>query len=362
MHYPSRRALFALIGLSLLGTGRPAVADDSADLLAIVKERHRAAREAIRTFSADVAITITAPKKEPWVSGKYWRSGNTVRVQEFSPTNDSIQDSLLKDGEIRGFGRHRIGEDRFDRHGVARDFPTRRLGLCDVWAEMLIDLFDTSARRFDYDHFLLLAARPPGAVREKRNGVDCIRVSLTVASGGSEFLYTFWHDVARNCLIRGMTLGRAKEDWLSEWEIQEFREFAPGAFVPVSCRFRSFEGGQLKQEMVATLANVKVNEPIAEEVFTLPPVPYGIVLNDGIDGTHYPIDDKWRRIGPKVSGSPVDPRTRRDDPETEESDDTAEKPNPPLRWLPLGVAAVIIVTALWCYHRRQAGQKAPAGP
>src|SRR5260370_20246510 len=90
--------------LLLVREGRGA--DDQGDLLAMVRAGHRAARESIRSISATVSLEETFPQKEFIRSGKYWRSLDTVRVQEGHGGRTS-DEYLMKDSKIRhvGLGR-----------------------------------------------------------------------------------------------------------------------------------------------------------------------------------------------------------------------------------------------------------------
>src|SRR5262249_19768017 len=93
-HPISHRVASACLLVVVLG--QPARGEDPADLLSLVRARHRAARESIRTFSADVIKRLTVPEERFITGGTYWRSFNTVRVQEYPPGTGNIEDHLLK--------------------------------------------------------------------------------------------------------------------------------------------------------------------------------------------------------------------------------------------------------------------------
>src|SRR5205807_7165166 len=82
-----------------------------------------------------------------------------------------------------------------------------------------------------------------------------------------------------------------------EYEILEFMEAPSGTFVPVCSRLRVHDKGKLQVEEIFTLSGVHVNEDISEDAFVLPAVPAGTMLLDWIEGTNYPIDENWKRIG-----------------------------------------------------------------
>jgi hypothetical protein len=115
----SKNAALSLVCLLLLVLGREVRSEDRSDLLSIVRAQHRAARESIRTLSAEVTVEWVLPNKLTFVRGNYWRSCNTVRVHEsYSPA--SISDKLLKDWEIRTVGRHCPSQDQQDQYRAGR--------------------------------------------------------------------------------------------------------------------------------------------------------------------------------------------------------------------------------------------------
>ena len=116
--------VIALVFLSFVATGLNVRSDDGPDTLFVVRNRHRAAREAIRTYRADIAIHFAYPEKL-WMSGKYWRAANIIRLQEYSPDTNNINDNVLRDGEIRGVGA--IVQEKADMSdtGLDEDRPQR---------------------------------------------------------------------------------------------------------------------------------------------------------------------------------------------------------------------------------------------
>jgi hypothetical protein len=249
------------------------------------------------------------------------------------------------------------------------------LGICDVWRDMLIDFFSPSRKRYDYDRFLGLAKSPPHAEREILDGEECVRVSMECADDGFDLSYTFWHDVRRNYLIRKevATFRKGDESSHCDYEILEFRQAKPEIVVPLSRRLRAYEKGQLRQEELTTLSDVRVNEPIAEDVFTLPPVPAGTVVHDHIDWTQYPIDTNWKPVGPKrpfqmgrAGVSPAGGGSGYQDPTAglptpAAPAPTEREPSPGTRWLlPAMVIVLAGVGTGWAYRRWQSREQSAA--
>jgi hypothetical protein len=164
----------------------------------------------------------------------------------------------------------------------------------------MIDFAGPNGGRYNLDRFLEFAQRPPQAIREKKDGHDCIRLTLSIVSArGSESHITLWHDVDRNYLVWKRTRTNDKTSTRSEWEILEFAEPVSGVFVPMKCGRKWFgSDGELSSSAEITLADVEVNKPIPASAFQLPMIPPGTMLEDDISGTSYPINEKWEPIGP----------------------------------------------------------------
>jgi hypothetical protein len=180
---------------------------------------------------------------------------------------------------------------------------------------------------------------------------------------GDEWSLTFWHDVQCNYLIRKKSaiFGDKNKNTPFEYEILEFREAVPGVFVPLRSRLRGYENGKLHVEQITTLSNVRVNEPIAKDVFVLPPVPAGTVLHDKIEGTRYPIDANWKPIGPKTSSPLIPIPNLPSGLAIDYHAQTEEEPKPLTRWLlPASIVVLAMAGACWIYRRWQSQKQTTA--
>ena len=166
----------------------------------------------------------------------YWRSFEKVRIQARSGGGTS--DFLVKDSETRqvlAAAKDQAGH----RDYTARRMPSSRLiGLCDVWSQMLIDLFRPDGGPVDFDRFLNLAKEPPRVTKDRLNGVACIRVKMSIQdANGGEIGYVLWHDATRNYLVRKVEMTYSK-DSNSHFEAEntEFIEAVPEfSCPPVAC-------------------------------------------------------------------------------------------------------------------------------
>jgi hypothetical protein len=290
------RILGTSVCLCLLMFGSPTNAGEDSDLLSTVRAHHRAARESIRTLRADITMETTFPKQELLRKGKIWRSFNTVRVQEF-PDASGFEDFLLSESEIRQVGRSREPDGGF-HYNASRSPASGQFCFCDVWRAMLFDFYGPTSARCNYDGFLDSARSNPRTRKEKIDGRDCVRVSMTCDTlKGDEWTIDFWHDVECNYFIRREVAQFGKQNEPVHYDILEFTEAAPGVFVPIRSRLQSFRKGELKSEEQMSLTDLQVNEEIPKDAFLLPSVPAGTILRDQIEGATYPIDENWKRIG-----------------------------------------------------------------
>lgn len=357
-HKSGNKALMAVC-LSFLVPGAEARAGDQSDLLSLVRAQHRAARESIRTLSATMTDETRFPKRELFMRGKYWRSFNMVRVQEFH-SDTKVSDGLLKDSEIRFVGRRRIGNDRYDQYTAWRSSSADSFCICDAWRYMLIEFYGPSEKRYDFDRFIDLARAPPRLRRETMDGHECVRLDMQIdTDAGNEWSITFWHDVKRNYLVRKEVAIFARGIDPYEYEILEFLEAAPGVFVPVRARLRGYEKGKLTTESVITLSEVRVNEGLPRHIFALPSIPDGTVVLDHIERTRYPVDRNWRRIGPATPFEPIPVRPSRPGPGGDFHAQTQEEPKSLLRWL-VTVSLLLLAGAgayrLYAHHQSRKDQ------
>jgi hypothetical protein len=332
-------------------------AEGNTDLLSIVRAGHRAAREAIYSFSATVTIERTHPQQATIETGKYWRSFDVVRIQE--GLDSGGDDYLLKDSEIRQVGRALNPKDRKYRYVATRKPPTDFFCLSDVWSRMMIDFAGPDGGRYSYDRFLEFAKGPPQLRRETMDGRECIRLAMTFENAaGSKQDITLWHDVGYNYLARKMIVKFRSTGGRAFVENVEFLEAAPGVFLPTKCQrqvFRS-DGKQVNGDLT-TLSDVRVNQPISQEVFRLPAIPAGTVCKDWVQGTKYPVDGSWRPIGPSEPLLRYAAPTQGDDGGEYRSQST-EEPKPLSRWIiPASLVVLTAAGVLWLYRRWRSAKR-----
>jgi hypothetical protein len=326
-------------------------AEEQADLLAVVRAAHRAARESIHTLSATVTIERTFPKNEVLIAGQYWRSLGLVRVREVAPTGTN--DYLLKDSEIRQVSCGVRPGGGANLYTASRKPPTEMLCMCDVWPQMLIEFGGPAGGQYDFDRFLEFAKEGPKLKYETLDGRQCIRLTMSLAlSTGGESAITLWHDVAYNYLVRKLVAKYRKTGGWGEVEILDFLESPPGVFLPTKCRRRTYGHGKQVTGSITTLSDVRINEPIPPSIFQLPSIPRGTILWDWVQGRKYPVDQNWRLIGraePLGKFLNIDASAAEDSGERSPS---TEEPRSVNRWLVLASLIILATAGVLGLYRR----------
>jgi hypothetical protein len=286
-------ALFALLAFAMPARSR---AEDP--LLNEVKAGHRAARQAIRTFSATVTFTTELPALGNVGGGRYRRVGDTVHIQ-VGKEGVWTADNLVKGGEIRGVDRAKWSAGRPQLFGASRRPATDFLSGCDVWREMMLELAGPDGGQLPYDR-VLEVARVSAASRRRKDGREYVIVPLAFTSSrGQESRAVPWHDVGCNYLIRKLEASYPGTETSGIVTVTEFAEPRPGVFFPVRCTREDLRDGKLRAVRVTSLTDVRVNEPIPPDSLSLPAIPSGTILYDTIDGTKGKVGADWRPIGPR---------------------------------------------------------------
>ncbi len=347
--------VLALLIYSLVAPLLPRVqARDDNDLLSILRTGHGSVRESIRTFSAAISIEDGIPDRKPSVTGKYWRTSDSIRVHE-DYTDGRTEDYLARDSQVRQVGRYPIGGSRH-QYGAARKSLRDAFCRCDVWERMLLDL-PSPRGRDSLDELLGLSNRHECS-RRRENGRDCIYLDLAYDDPDVGAVHlAAWFDVGFNYLVRkiSITFGKTGKG-RAVLEILRFVEPLPEHFFPEQCRSRTYEGDELVSDMLVTLSDVRINDPIPPSVFRLPGVPSGTMLSDKVQGKQYRINEKWQRIGPESSATiGILPPTP-DAEDVEYRTQTAEEPRSLTRWLiPASLAVLGVAGCGLLYRRYRAG-------
>jgi hypothetical protein len=299
-------------------------------------------------------METTFPREGILVKGKYWRSQDQVRVREELP-NNTINELLVEKGVIRQVSSSRDPASDRRSFGAARRPISDRLGLCDIWTAMFLNLSGPHGRPFLFEEYLQLAKERPEVAREKSSGHNCIRVRLILDSqdGKDVNTVTLWHDESYNYLIRKavMVFGKAELSQ-TESEILHFIEPKPGIYFPTKCRVQAMRNGKQIYSEMDSISELSVNEPIPSSVFRLPPIPSGTFMTDRIEGTTYSVDANWQRISRSTPIRTLAVVANADGKESGYRSQSTAEPKPFAWWL-LPASLVLLVLALCVLVFRQ---------
>lgn len=337
---------FPLLALLALTASVPALADDA--LLKLTVAQHRAARETIRTFSAEYEYKKVQPDVLVVAAGRYTRTPKTVLVTNGRDGIGTL-DILVRDGEARGVGK-RWTKDGIVQHNGVRSSAAKPYSLGEVWPTLLLSTDGPGGTVMPHDELYARAKRPPQASKVTLDGRECVKVEVAYDVQGFdkplEINLAVWHDVQRNSLVLRREYRQVGGDVLHAFQILEFQEPAPGVVVPVKSQIKVFGGSKLVSESEVSLRNVRVNTAIPEQSLALPPLPHGSHVSDRITEQDYTADSNWNRIGPATAAPAMRIQSGTLDGDLFSQPSVNEPPGFP-QWIILASVAVFAVAVLW---------------
>lgn len=281
--------------LTITGWCGGAEALGSDELLDEVKSGHQAALNAIRTLSATYRYEETHPRRVVISEGSYHRKGDWVRVEE-GETGKWASDLLLKDGEVRTVHRQWDPNSRV-QYAAERASSAMQFGLSDMYVAMHLLSIGPRGQPMTFHQLLERVSRAPKVSRERVDGRRLIKVQVEFdGEDGKPVFLTKWFDPGVNYLIRQSEVSRGG-DWRSVSRVLEFAEPVPSVFVPTVCEGENATKNRKQLAWRIQLTEVKVNQPLPDQLFQLPAIPSGTVVFDRTNETEYPVDANWQRTG-----------------------------------------------------------------
>jgi hypothetical protein len=276
-------ALAALPSRSLLA---------QSELLTRVRVQHRAAVQSIQSVHCHVLTEQDPINPQLTARGQYWRQGSNVRFQQTSTGNGL--DIWLREGVITQVSSGRNGSNG------ARVRGEQPSGGCNVWWYVMPFPSHRRWAEIALDAFLDLPHRKQAASWKTEDGrkmlyLDVVHYHEDIAA---EVRKEFWFDPEVNFLFRKAIFTYEYQDRKHRIvrEVSEFSEPAPGLFFPIGGTTRNYSDGQCWGAAVMTISNVRVNQPLTADIFSIK-VPYGMELRDDIQGKLFRVDE---------SGTPIE--------------------------------------------------------
>ncbi|QJW99219.1 hypothetical protein [Frigoriglobus tundricola] len=301
-----------------------APAQETTAVLEEVRDRHRAALEAIRTLA--YSYELQTLKSEPMQFRNQMPAHGGVGVAETGPGEFWQSPDARRSRTLWSDG---ATVDEVHRHG--RLLRTRTPKVPDPESRMEITLetrsdlecgwhlsllFEHWGRDVEFlpfhgvlqqPHQLRRVERLPAAPDGKPGD---IRVELAHDRG----VYEFWFSPSHNYLIRKVIEHPTDQpQHRHEQEVAAFAEPNPGQFFPARIDYRSFQDDALKYHTRRILSDVQLNRPIPAAAFRVPGIEGGW-CQDLKSKTGFRVDADGYRIGKPqpipVSGELIQPPPR----------------------------------------------------
>ncbi|MBP3960113.1 hypothetical protein J8F10_33220 [Gemmata sp. G18] len=310
----------ALAFLVALGPAT-ASAQGAKPLLEDVRDRHRAAIEAIRTVtysyewkhlkdepiqydnvSAGPALVgVSIDSAHETGPGQYWQSPDAWRTRALWSDGRTVDEVFRFGRLIRAQTAKKKNPDQsLEVTSETMSAFQRGHGLAVLFAHWsrdseILPFHGLLHQPHKIRSVERLAARSDGSPGE-------IRVVLE----NDKCVCEFWFSPKHNYLIRKRIEHPADQlRHRHEDEVSEFVEPNPGQFFPARIERRSFEAGELKQHTRRNLSEVRINRPVPNEAFRIPGIE-GCLCDDQTTGTQFRVDADGYRFGAEC---PIPPTT-----------------------------------------------------
>lgn len=330
------------------------------ELLQLVRDAHRAARESIQTFSGRVQFDMTGydaqgskPPVKHTCSGRFWFSPKTMRsqVSEFDENIDSLWDNSVRKyvvrKEIGGKPAAAAGRSSFThRHGVR----------CDPFVSGLLAFNPPPVSdRVPFEELVDRASKINKVERKQVGGRELIMVQLFFDKSERHPPPTnldIYFDAGVNYLVRKITITFLTTNYRLENEVLEFKECRPGLFFPEHMAGSAWLTNKVKDfDSRTSFSEVQINQPLPREIFNFK-YPNGVSLRDNIRGCEYRVDADGNPISQEVPyvHEPPNQASAANAPIT--GTETQEEPKSATRWiLPISLG-ILIVAGVAAYRRR----------
>lgn len=276
------------------------------EVLAKIKET----RASIRTMYAELESEThqsNLPDEPIRTRLKYWRSGEDVRVDKAYAAGmartwlNGAEGKSLSPYIVLSTGEKKIGASKFARTQFMDG---------DVWEEIGLH-FTRCGGAAPIEELLPYARSTPRVRRVKVDGQSLVRLNMEVDAYDSYTQSTFrvrfeiFIDPSRNYHVKRYTKEWGKSfESKQDFEVMEYLEFSPGRFIPVHIKSTGFHRDEIVTTSSTRLHNVRINEPVARELFVPASPPNGTVCLDEIRKVRYPVNEKWEQIGPETPHTP----------------------------------------------------------
>jgi len=257
-------------------------------LLERVLQANKAALEMRQV--AECRIESQCDKPKMTFTAHYWRKGQLMRVHETGGKLPGYSDGLYRDGISLKVYR---GSDKKTKQlidGAVREAGRDPFYMIDPPFACNETFFLGGRRDSTLEQFVRAPGRTVKANETRQGGKTLVRLDVEVAaakSAGDSGTYEIWLDPAANYLVRKVIWHMSgSQEQRFDREVLQFKEAAPGVFVPVEMVHTMHSRGVVEQVTKISAKEWKVNHDIPENIFSLT-IPPGAHVVDKISGKSY---------------------------------------------------------------------------
>jgi outer membrane lipoprotein-sorting protein len=335
------------------------------ELIQLVRDAHRAARESIQTFSGRVEFALTMydkqgskPSLKHSCSSQFWLSPRAMRakISENNENTDSLWDNSVRRSVIRT----EIGGQ--PAAAAARDAFMHRHGTrCDPFVRGLLVFNPPNTSDFvPFEELLERATKLKKVERKQVGDKELILVQLFFdksKKSDASISVDIYFDSGVNYLVRHVTYNFLDSNYRWDDEVLEFKEHKPSLFFPERMTGSSqlLTNKAKGYDSTTRFSDVQINQPLPGDIFNFK-YPHGVSLRDNIRGSEYRVDADGNPISQQIPyvHEPPPPGSAGDVPIP--GTETQEEPQSATRWiLPISLG-ILIVGGVAAFRRRRRTQ------
>jgi hypothetical protein len=326
-------------------------------LLEEVRTGNKAAIESIGIVSCRVSLASPVSQLGPKGAtiADYWQSADSwrYRIEE----GGNLTDSVRHDFAVRRLSRN----DARTLFVIERANADESPGRCDPYGCGLLKLCGPKGWPLTLDELLSRQHKVRQISRQAYQGHECVVLKLMVyLAEETPGEFEIWFDPKVNylaCKLIGESTIQTSKPFKSRRESQVLRfvEVTPGIYFPAETETKFYNDGTLAQHDVVTISDIRVNQPLAPNIFEMPIPPNATVI-DRIRDREYKVDSQGKPTGserslPKGSPLPVSSEL----PSTIAQVETTAEARPFIRWILYGLLLVLASASIVWYIRRLRG-------
>jgi hypothetical protein len=261
--------------------------------------RHSSAVQSIHDFSCNVLLQTGLDSQRTWLTGRYLRSGNKVRIREDYP-DGRVEESLVHDGEIITVSKNPNEQSPSNKVAAGRRSASERSPVCDVWSRMLLTFPGRNGAKLSLNERLKTPVKDLAAETQPVGAVQYYVIKYRYSNEpGPDISIAIWLDPNVNYLAKKMLLKWkvGQEENRSIFEANQFQEVLPGIFFPSECTSSTFYGSKQLDKWITRVSDVRINEGIQKERLALA-VPSGASFVDTVTLKAYKVGPDGRPTGP----------------------------------------------------------------